>query len=651
MSRWKHWQVELAIVLSVFIASTLWGTQFWNDWVARGGQPVFYQAYFEPAVMVACGRGFVITRHQPKPLEDFLFLRADRFDCSTLPRQLDLDPDHVYQAPWLYLETTVGVAWKVLGISWSGMGPLFGMFFAAVVTLAYGISRIAVNRVLALLVSFALAVSSIHLDNLPHLRDYSKAPFTLALVFILGLIVTRPPRAKSLLALSAAYGAVLGVGYGFRSDFLAALPVLVIVLFAFLDGGVFKNLALKAGASAAFLATFAIVSLPITTAVYEKGGCQWHVALLGLQSPLDDGLGVRPAAYDFGHAYSDEYISRTVSGYAFRMNPNSAPLVFCSHDYDVQSGSLLQSIVAAFPGDLLTRAAGSVLQIVELPFRQWTAPMADWWPFLYRARAVALQPGVRWGTYFTLAAIAITAAVSVRLALFLTFFVAYFGGYPAVQFQERHFFHLEFIGWWAMAFVAYQGGRAVLHWQSPPSREVLVRGAATAAIVLMAMTAVAASTLWVGRVYQERAARRLFETYIAAPKIPIDSPGAALIGIADRAWPQLVDVQLSEAECGPTPTVTFQYAAEPLSADFHRTIRLDGAARAGTTHVFVPVFDRYTGVSVSSPAPGCLVGVSRVRDLTSFPLLLGAVLRPGWQTQPLHQRLAYWEGEKSEAAR
>ena len=35
--------------------------------------------------MIACGRGFVISRHQPKPLEDFLFLRTDRFDCADLP--------------------------------------------------------------------------------------------------------------------------------------------------------------------------------------------------------------------------------------------------------------------------------------------------------------------------------------------------------------------------------------------------------------------------------------------------------------------------------------------------------------------------------------------------------------------------------------
>ena len=45
-----------------------------------------------------------------------------------------------------------------------------------------------------------------------------------------------------------------------------------------------------------FLAAFAVVSWPIVTAVSEQGGCQWHVALLGLQATSDEPLGVAPVA-------------------------------------------------------------------------------------------------------------------------------------------------------------------------------------------------------------------------------------------------------------------------------------------------------------------------------------------------------------------
>ena len=42
-------------------------------------------------------------------------------------------------------------------------------------------------------------------------------------------------------------------------------------------------------------------------------------------------------------------------------------------------------------------------------------------------------------------AIVAAAAYELRVALFLLFFLMYFGGYPAIQFAARHYFHLEFI--------------------------------------------------------------------------------------------------------------------------------------------------------------------------------------------------------------
>ena len=60
----------------------------------------------------------------------------------------------------------------------------------------------------------------------------------------------------------------------------------------FLPGGVHKNLGVKAAAVVLYLATFMVVSWPITSKVYTSGGCQWHVTLLGLQSPFDNVLRV-----------------------------------------------------------------------------------------------------------------------------------------------------------------------------------------------------------------------------------------------------------------------------------------------------------------------------------------------------------------------
>ena len=68
-------------------------------------------------------------------------------------------------------QLTVGWTWKLLGISWSGIGPLFGVLFGITVALSFAIFRLGMNVALAALCSVGLAVSSMHLLNLPHLRD------------------------------------------------------------------------------------------------------------------------------------------------------------------------------------------------------------------------------------------------------------------------------------------------------------------------------------------------------------------------------------------------------------------------------------------------------------------------------------------------
>ena len=644
MSSSRPWRVELAILLVLLVGSGVWATHFWNRWTARGGQPAFYQTYFEPAVMIACGRGFVISKHQPKPLEDFLFLRTDSFKCADLPEHLELDPDHVYQGAWLYLETTVGWAWRLLGISWSGMGPLFGLLFGIEIALAYAICRLGVGRWWALFAASNLAMSSTQLVNLPHLRDYAKAPFTLALVLIIGLTVTRPVRRSTLLLLAAAYGAVLGIGYGFRTDFLADLPIMLIVLFAFLEGGVTQHLMLKAAAAVVVVATFFVVSWPISSAVYTKGGCQWHVALLGLQPNSNVDLRLTPAPYEFGQAYSDGYIDRVVNGYARRMQPDRPPMVFCSHEYDVQSGRYLRDIAVTFPADMAIRAYASMIQIVELPFRRWTSlPMDGWFPRLYHARAFLIRPGDRWGTWLTALAVLSVSFVSVRLGLFLIFFLAYFGGYPAIQFQERHYFHLEFMGWWAVACAAHSLTTAAWSLKEGVPQDVkpLVRRAITVGGVALGLIALGAGALGSVRWYQTRLAQNLFEAYLAAPKMALPNPDGPLENIAPLAWPQFLEVDVNEAACAERPTVTFRYTQLPTDGDFTRSVTIEHPTRAtGTTRIFLPVFQQFDGLQVSDARPGCIVGAFRFTELGAFPLLLGVTLPPDWKSLPLHQRLS-----------
>src|SRR5262245_15955166 len=237
------WWADAAIALLLFAGSAIGGSAYWKSAVSRG-QPFYYQHYFEPAVMVACGKGFFVARPQVDAMVPFLWRQADRFSCDAIPADAPLGTRDMYQGSWRYLMYAVGLTWRVVGISWSALAPLFGLLFGATIAAAYAVLRLGMSPFVARLGALALTQSNLHLSYMPHLRDYSKAPFTLALLFLLGLLVTGETTARRVLGLSALYGAVLGFGYGFRTDLLADLPPLLLALFFFMKGGVLGNMRL-----------------------------------------------------------------------------------------------------------------------------------------------------------------------------------------------------------------------------------------------------------------------------------------------------------------------------------------------------------------------------------------------------------------------
>ena len=86
-------------------------------------------------------------------------------------------------------------------MAWSALTPLYALLYGITVVLAFAIFRQGMGPIAAGLCALAIAVSTLHLNNLPHLRDYGKAPFVLALVLIaIRLVVPPAPRRTCWLA-------------------------------------------------------------------------------------------------------------------------------------------------------------------------------------------------------------------------------------------------------------------------------------------------------------------------------------------------------------------------------------------------------------------------------------------------------------------
>src|SRR5436190_5304747 len=629
------------IALLLFIGAATGGLSYWKRTVA-GGQPFYYQNYFEPAVMIGCGKGFVVARPQVPAMVPFLWRQTDRFSCAAIAPDAPLGTEDMYQqGSWRYLMLAVGFTWRLFGVSWSALGPLFAALFGVTIASVYAVFRLGMTPLLAVAGALLLRFSDLHLKYFPVLRDYAKAPFALVLIFLLGLLVTRRTTWRGVLSTAAAYGAVAGIGYGFRTDFLAFLPPLFVTLVAFLHGGVFRNTRLKLAAGALCIVTFVVAAWPVlSTLDRSRAGCQWHVVLLGFARQFAQPLGVEPAPYDVNREYLDEFAYTNVTSYAARVRPDVGHIEYCEAGYGAATRAYLTAVVERFPADVVVRGYASVLRIVELPFAKRVDDDGQQTPSSEEA-----GPGR--GLALVGAAIVVATAANIRAGLFIVFFLLYFAGLPAIQFDRRHFFYLEFLTWWAAGFLVQTAVSQVRYATQPDAWRTGGRSVARAALVLAGCVVVLAATLWTARLYQQATVRSLLVDYLAAPRTPIHwSPASAesqpVIRVSPRTDPETADfvaVDLDGSRCGERSTVAFRYADGARRA-YSRVFEIQSERRlSGLTHIFMPVYDGFGRLELSDSVSGCVEGVYRVRELRRFPLLLEVVLRPGWRRAPLYQRL------------
>ena len=342
-------------------------------------------------------------------------------------------------------------------MSWDVLSPLFGVVYAFTMVAAYGLFRLGMGRVLALLMTAVLGLSAIHLGYLPYLRDFAKAPFILGLILIMASIAKPPLARRRALWLSAAFGVVLGIGFGFRNDLLINIVPWAIVVMLCTPGRWRDGLRLKAACLATSALVFAVVAAPILTA-YGRGSNTGHVALLGVMTPFNEPLNVAGSVYEFGYGYSDSLAATMITSYGQRTKGQDT--VYLSADDDASAVEYFLAIVRKWPADIAIRAYGSVLGVLRFPFQigvsMNTIPHGldtPGWLGLYAWQQGLLKLLAGSGPYLVVAALSLIAATSLRTAIILLLFVLYFSGYPAIQFHIRHFFHLEFISWWALGFL------------------------------------------------------------------------------------------------------------------------------------------------------------------------------------------------------
>ena len=632
-------------------------------------------------VALVCGLGFTDPGASLTPLTpamtEFLVARTrDSVTCADLQPGIPPDRPNFTQGLYRYLLMAIALVWMVSGtISWSGLTPLFAVAYATTLIAAYGIFRVAMGRVMSAVATFALLTSVVHLANLPDFRDYAKAPFILALILIMARLATGPLTPRRSLALSAAFGVVLGIGFGFRNDLLInVLPWAAVVLLC-LPGPRWSNLKLKALCLAVSGLLFVATAWPILRA-YTRGSNSGHVTLLGLMTTFDERLGVDRSIYNWGHEYNDHLASRLISSFSRREYGRDFKQL--SADYDRAAAVYIARIARHFPADVLARVYGSTLGILDdLPFKIGLY-FSDLPPGVTDPRLVAFYATrarvIRWlhgmGAPAVLIALVIISARSVAAAVTLLLFLLYFGGYPAMQYSVRHYFHLEFIAWGAIGFVLERAAVALFRRvrrrrhpavpdAAPPWRTIAGRMATFAALAALLLGVPLAAL----RVYQGPHLRTLLaRSYVGAERQPLAAIKAPVSGdrvvldlssmfveapVPDVLRSAYLVVELSPRQCDAMQIpMTFRYhAPTPEEGAYHVDARLEPGDRS--TLVFFPVFqDIYTqfkGVEMAPANAECVASVSRVQEDRVPDVLLNAVFTPQWERATLYDTFARFE--------
>lgn len=409
------WKLISKFRLDIIVIIILLGLGLiWKQGKYSANSYDYYQASFGPAVMRACGHGYVNVDWTSSAVNDFLSRKTDRLSCSDVGEE-SRPLNDALQYTSRYLIESVGFYWRFSGISWSALIPYFIFFFIMTTLAGYGLLRVVLPPVPAGL-SGLLLIPMLN-GYLGLFRDFSKVLFIyLALIGVVYLVTRwRADRSRQLYGISVLSGAAIGFGFGFRSDLLIYVPFFLLSLMFFVPRPLSATPMLdKVRAMVFFFVGFLLLGWPILSGL-GNGSNFGHFFLLGRTLDFSAPLGIDKVPYDLGSPYLDEYIFQLTNAWNAWQNHLPAHLGIGTKEYDRATFDLVKATLIYLPADMMIQATGSVFKIMGS------------WALLFFISLLGLSIHNR------------------RYFIFALFCLIWLAAYPFLQFIERHFFFLRFL--------------------------------------------------------------------------------------------------------------------------------------------------------------------------------------------------------------
>lgn len=677
---------DAIIATSLFVISVYAATALLNDPRVKGW---YYQRYYAPAVMWACGKEYGNPAAKIKELDKFLLTDTDNFSCAHLPQDLKIAPisplSPTVMGTEKYRFILTAMIWKFTGVSWSKLNVFYALFYAASVCLAYFIFRTALHKLIALPLAIFILASSQHLRYFPHFRDFAKEPFYLFMILGIILMARGFTERKAAHIWGAICGLILGVGIGFRMDLYIMIPPMLVSI-VYLSSGSLKN---KLVTSAIFLLSFLIAGYPIISASVNSGANGPHVILMGL-APMFTGALAVPSIYETVLMYNDTHIVALINSYAALALQDERIFAYPSASYDKIGWEYFSDIVFNFPADIIVRLFAAVIRSLTLPFH-YLGPHSiypDQIKFLEYINDVKTGVGdaLALGEYSALYIVGAIMFLGKRdIKLGLTLFVAliYLAGYSMLQFHPRHYFHLEFItllGFGVLIQAVLVGGVGLLgsivkhtphdKWMAASDIKLFARNG----VIFLAVTGfVCIAPLKLARIHQQRNVEKLVSGFMKMEVERVDyqinqvTDKEALIvsdkfsgeyTLADKnlfSKTDFIEIVFNGEKCSKDKIdIRMKYLRDhDFSNDF--TVRLNPNTKQ-VVKLITPVFDlkflymnrpsldgnRLEGIAVDPSDAGCIGEIYRIKNPKAVPFIMHLQIPPDWRDLPLYQKFQ-WE--------
>ena len=434
-----------------------------------------------------------------------------------------------------------------------------------------------------------------------------------------------------------------------------------------------------------------------------EGGAQpYHPLVQGYSMKRMESLGIAPAAYAPLASGHDNYVFAMLYDYHRRVNDApDAHFEYNSPGAEAAGRQWLLDMGIHFPADILTRGYASVLRSLRYAdaYTPWFTQLP---PALHGLEAVHLRFATFMhcsGLLLGLLVLLIIGARSVTAGLGLIIFVVYVFGYVGLQCEFRHAFHLAFIPFWVMGFLANTGFNVVRFQRgnsdlTPPTawRTALFH----MLVFILCAAILVIAPLEILHLYQRHKAKAVIDPIIAAPVMSVNTVkttthGWALFSLDTDSekltstemvpdgltelqalaiclarlmehfspkplmWDTRARLMMVELDSSKMPEWLYiRYTSKGAWNDFSQVVHLPAVTpdQGAVRHYFpvyeiympddqVPARNAFVGIGVPEDYADSVIQICQVTDVSDIRFLLHLTTTLSGEFLPLYQRVSF----------